>query len=155
MPYMHCLLLTRYSASLFDPELLEWLVREHHANPNARCKFDITPLSIAAQSASLPVIELLFQLGASVKYGQPLHYAVRSNRSNDIIEFLLRKGASPNSIMFEGDAASFHHFQAFGLGTPLHEAVHQGNERLVRLLLQNGAREDIVDTLGRRPGILQ
>jgi ankyrin repeat protein len=99
-------------------ELVRWLV-QHGANPNARCKFDITPLSLAATHASYEVIELLFELGASVKYGQPLTYAARHNRPDDIIELLLRKGALVNSLMFQNHDLSFHHFKSLGLGTAL------------------------------------
>ena len=58
--------LTNYSDALFDTELVRWLI-EHGADPNARCRYDITPLSVAAATASKEVIELLFELGASVR----------------------------------------------------------------------------------------
>jgi ankyrin repeat protein len=85
--------------ALFDPELVRWLV-EHGADPNARCRYDITPLSIAVGYALRDVILLLFELGASIQYGQALHCAVRASREDEIIELLLQKGASPNAIMF-------------------------------------------------------
>jgi len=47
----------------FQSRAVRWLV-EHGAKPNARCKFDITPLSIAATSGSYEVISLLFEFGA-------------------------------------------------------------------------------------------
>lgn len=138
------------SLALFDPELVQWLVA-HGANPNARYKFDITPLSMAGKSASKEVIELLFKLGASTEYGQPLHCAVEKDRPDEIIMLLLKKGAPINGIMYEEHEFSYHHWKDFGLGTPLHEAARVGNERLVRLLQKYGANPGIRDTLGELP----
>ncbi|KIW64199.1 hypothetical protein PV04_09152 [Phialophora macrospora] len=133
--------------ALFDAELVRWLI-EHGADPNARCRYDITPLSVAAGSASREVIELLFELGASVQYGQPLHCAVRANREDDIVELLLEKGASPNAVMFQDHPVSFCQFECLGLGTPLHEAARQKNDRLMQLLLKHGANPQIRNTFG-------
>ncbi|KAK5399153.1 hypothetical protein LTR06_011521, partial [Exophiala xenobiotica] len=136
--------------ALFDPELVQWLIA-HGANPNARGKFGITPLSMAAKSASKEVIELLFKLGASTEYGQPLHFAVEKDRPDDIIILLLEKGAPINGILYEGHKLSYHHWKDFGLGTPLHEAARVGNKRLVQLLQECGANPGIRDTLGELP----
>lgn len=94
---------------------------------------------------------MLFELGASVEYGHALHFAVRNNRPEEVIDVLLEKGASLNSILFERHGPSFYYYREFGLGTPLHEAVCNGHERLADLLRKKGARVDIVDTLGRLP----
>ncbi|OAL32672.1 hypothetical protein AYO20_07830 [Fonsecaea nubica] len=138
--------------TLFDPELVRWLV-EHGADPNAQCRYDITPLSIAAGSASREVIELLFELGASVRRGQPLHCAVRADREDDVVELLISKGASPNALMFHDHPVSVCQFECLGLGTPLHEAVRQRNDRLERLLLNHGANSQIRDSLGELPQV--
>lgn len=124
---------------------------ENGANPNARCRYDITPLSIVAMSAPLDVIELLFDRGASVRFGQPLHYAVRQQRPEAIIRLLIQKGADVNGIMFRGDAVSFNHWKDFCLGTPLHEAARTGNNALFKLLVQNGGDESIKDSGGNLP----
>ena len=50
-------------------------------------------LFIAAKSASKDVIGLLFKLGASTEYGQPLHFAVSNDRPNEIILLFFEKGA--------------------------------------------------------------
>ena len=142
--------LTLHRVAASDPELLTWLV-QHGADPNARCMFDITPLSIAVQRAPATTIRLLFNLGASVKHGQPLHYAVRHGQTNEVIELLLDRGASPNKLMFEDDDVSFYHFKCLGLGTPLHEASRRGDDRMVQLLLTHGADPSIADSLGSLP----
>ncbi|KIW77299.1 hypothetical protein Z517_09745 [Fonsecaea pedrosoi CBS 271.37] len=138
--------------ALFDPELVRWLV-EHGADPKAQCRYDITPLSIAAGSASREVVELLFELGAFVKHGRPLHCAVRADRGDDVVELLLRKSASPHALMFHDHPVSFYQFECLGLGTPLHEAVRQRNDRLVRLLLNHGENPQIRNSLGGLPQV--
>ena len=99
------------------------------------------------------MIELLLELGASVQYGQPLHYAVRANREDEIIELLLKNGASPNAIMFQDHPVSHCQFECLGLGTPLHEAASQSNDRLIKLLLKHGADPQIRNTLGELPQV--
>lgn len=131
-------------------ELTKWLLLQG-ADPNARCHFDITPLSIAAQTSSLEILRLLFNFGASVHFGQPLHYAVRSQRPNDIIKLFIDEGAPLNSLLFQNHEVSYYHFESLGLGTPLHEAAHQNNTRIIRLLLQNGADPGVRDSLGKLP----
>lgn len=131
---------------------MRWLVK-HGADPNARCTFDMTPLSIAAISAPKEIIELLFELGASVDFGQPLHYAVQQGRSDDVIALLLEKGSDINAIMFESHDLSYCQLSVLGLGTPLHEAARANNERLCRFLLMHGAKPGIRDTLGNLPKI--
>lgn len=141
----------KVSDALFDLELVQWLL-ERGANPNTRCKYDCTPLSITARCATREVLELLFKFGASTQYGQPLHHAIRANRENEIVELLMQRG-SPNIIEYEENAPSYNHFGFLTLGTPLHEAVKQDNKRLIRLLLSLGADPHIKDTAGNLPQI--
>ena len=142
--------LNRSRDAVDDLQLTEWML-SHGANPNASCYFDITPLSIAAEKASLQVLQCLVNHGALVQQGQALHYAIRSKREDLIVEYLIENGADVNSIMFQNHDRSFHHFKCFGLGTPLHEA--RGDERLIDLLLKNGADATIPDTKGKLPPI--
>jgi len=101
---------------------------------------------MAVARGTKQVIELFFELGASIERGQPLHHAVQANRENDIIELLLEKGASPNAIMFQDHPTSFYQFECIGLGTPLHDAIRQKNNRLIQLLLKHGADPMIRNT---------
>lgn len=134
--------------ALHDQELSKWLL-ERGADPNARCYYDFTPLTIAAGSASLELIELLFKHGASVEYGAPLHFAVRHQRPSDIIEFFLQKGASINALLFANHQRSWNHFtDALPLGTPLHEALQNRDKRTATLLMRHGADPRIRDNKG-------
>jgi ankyrin repeat protein len=66
-----------------------------------------------------------------------LHIAVL--RGDDkTVSILLKAGFDPNAL---GDMGS----------TPLHYAYDAPNEPIVKLLLDHGARTDIVDDLGDRP----
>jgi len=138
--------------AFFDSDLTKWLLQQG-ADLNARCHFDITPLSIAAQTAPLEILELLFEFGASVHVGQPLHYAVRFQRPNDVIKLFIDKGAPLNNVLFQNDKVSYYHFESLGLGTPLHEAAHQNNDRIIGVLLQNGADLNVRDSLGKLPAL--
>lgn len=126
---------------------------DHGALPNARCKFDMTPLSIAAIGATQEAIQYLFDAGASVNFGQPLHYAVRHGRSREILELFIHKGASVNAVMFQDDPVSYVQFQCLGIGTPLHEAARSQNKDLIEFLLAQGADPNIPDTRGMLPEV--
>jgi ankyrin repeat protein len=96
----------------------------------------------------------MFEHGASVEHGAPLHFATRHQRSNDIIEFFIHKGASINDLLFQNDKTSWNHYaEALPLGTPLHEAARNKDERIVKLLLQHGADPNIKDNFGQLPEI--
>lgn len=98
------------------------------------------------------MLKILFEHGASVKNGAPLHFAVRGERATEIIEFLIEKGASVNELLFQNDLTSWNHFvEALPLGTPLHEAARIKNKRIFELLLQYGADPKIKDNFGQLP----
>lgn len=130
-------------------DLVQWLI-EHDADPNKRYMYGPTPLSIAAQSASLEIVKLLLESGASVQHGYPLHSAIHNNREEDLVKLLLQNGASPNAIKWDGKPEAFYDILA-GVGTPLHVAYKVGNESVIQLLLDHGADPNIRDTKGRLP----
>jgi ankyrin repeat protein len=63
-----------------------------------------------------------------------LHMAV-AGQNVDVVRFLLEEKASPNSHNHAGQ-------------TPLHLAAQLGDELILAVLLENGARVDSVDTEG-------
>lgn len=115
------------------------------------CGLDITPLSIAVRDAHFDIIRILFDNGDSIEHGQLLHFAVKRNLPdrNKVFEYLLDKGASINSIMFENCAESYEQERYSGLGTPLHSAAKTGRLDMVELLLLKGADPLIKDSTGR------
>ncbi|KAK3635925.1 hypothetical protein LTR56_014463 [Elasticomyces elasticus] len=135
-----------------DPALVSWFLA-HSADPNARCVMDITPLSAAVESASLPTIQQLFDHGASVLRGQLMHYAVVRRLSDrlQIMEYLLSKhpSLSLSKVMYEDEPYCFESKKYFGLGTPLHDAAASGHLDAVQFLLAHGSDASVKDSLGR------
>ncbi|KAL4987985.1 ankyrin repeat-containing domain protein, partial [Aspergillus falconensis] len=71
----------------------------------------------------------------------PLHLAVLKHNET-IAEFLIDKGADLDSVLEVGDGER----QSYKSGrTPLHIAVEHGHLALTRLLLERGARDNMVD----------
>lgn len=133
-----------------DEHLTRWFL-DRDADPNARCDWDITPLSAAMRKASIFTIKLLLQRGGDIRKGQLIHFAVERETSDaiEVIEMLLDLGASLTSIQYENDAPSWLENMAFGMGTPLHLAAKRGSYEIVSYLLYRGAERTLKDSLGR------
>jgi ankyrin repeat protein len=88
-----------------------------------------TPLMFAARAGDLESAKLLVASGANVNdadaWGVSVVVLAAHSGFGDLVEFLLEKGADPNS-----SAAGF---------TALHEAIMRRDEGLVRTLLAHGA----------------
>lgn len=59
-------------------------------------------------------------------FSTPLHYAVRYDCSNEMIQSMICSGLNINATNYFGE-------------TPLHYAIYRNDSRIVRLLLENGA----------------
>ncbi|KAK3669540.1 hypothetical protein LTR78_010594 [Recurvomyces mirabilis] len=131
-------------------EMTRWLL-DHRANPNTRCDLDITPLSVAVQSASLTTIRLLLESGGDTRKGQPLHFAIERDQLDQlaIIDMLIACGAAIDARMFENDPASWLESRLLGAGTSLHKAAELGRTVTVAHLLREGADATVVDSIGR------
>ncbi len=144
------------------------LTLEHGADPNARLKSRIfgrhhdfsdfalgagtTPLMRAAKGHDIELMRLLIDAGADPKAtmddGGNLVFAMASARSarsdedaaaeSEALRFVLDTGADINGAGPKGQ-------------TPLHAAARAGNEKLVSLLVTNGARLDARDADGHTP----
>ena len=101
-----------------------------------------TPLHDAAAGGQVKKIKELIRKGASVdaqgKDGwTPLHAAASGNQLQAVIE-LCSHCKGPPVMAVCGDK-----------GTPLHQAVQNGNKELLSVLLDKGCRIDVVDSKGR------
>lgn len=138
----------RFSDAISDVEMTAWLL-DHGSDPNQLCFIDLTPLSLAVESAPISVISLMFSHGGDVKKGQLLYEAVeRQSDTIDVLKFLIEKGASLDSTVSE-DLPSWTLFHFMGLGTALHKAAELGKVDVVRYLISEGANQSAMDANGR------
>lgn len=142
-------LLTLCRRTFDDERLCNWFL-DRGADPNARCVLDLTPLSVAVQEASFVIIKLLFDKGESIEHGQLLHYAVSRNQPDhlEVLQFIPNKNSDANHVIYENCFQSYQLQEAFGIGTPLHEAAEMGKLNVMSALLANGADRAVKDPRG-------
>ncbi|KAI2787646.1 hypothetical protein POX_f08020 [Penicillium oxalicum] len=132
-----------------DKEMVAWLL-DHGADPNRQCVIDLTPLSLAIESAPVSVIQLMLNRGGDIRKGQLLHHAIERHSDNiTVLSLLLGKGADINSTMYEDHYPSRALFSFMGLGTPLHKAAELGKADVARYLVSKGANLHNKDGKGR------
>ncbi|KAJ6155150.1 hypothetical protein N7470_005716 [Penicillium chermesinum] len=135
--------------AISDEEMAAWLL-DHGADPNRQCVIDLTPLSLAVESAPISVIQLMLSRGGDTRKGQLLHHAIERHSDNiAVLSLVVEKGAAINSTMYEGHYPSRALFSFMNLGTPLHKAVELGKVDVVRYLVSKGANPSIQDAKGR------
>lgn len=126
---------------------------DHGADPDARCRMGMTPLSIAMQYAPFSIIRMLLVRTSAPQNGQLLHHAARrtSRDSGAVVDLVLQhcKQLNVNDIMYHNHAFSFEIRKCVGLGTALHEAAITGTSDRVRVLISRGADITIRDTRGQ------
>ncbi|KAL8902130.1 MAG: hypothetical protein Q9207_004862 [Kuettlingeria erythrocarpa] len=139
------------SHAVEDIDLVRWFLA-YGANPNARVPSWPSPLEVAARKASLEVIELMVQHGGRIHPSNVLPSAAMTSLPNrtDVLAYLLDHGISVNVLQFEYDQHIFnlHWMRAFG--TALHNAAENGNDELVKFLLERGADPSLKDSVGKR-----
>lgn len=127
---------------LDDVEYVRAAVKAHTLGVNQRIPAPVymegTPIiTIAARDASLRVMEYLIAAGADLNAHTPAgetalmlatFFYGRSSQHEQAVQMLVNAGAVLDNAP--------HHY------TPLAYAAYQGNERLVRFLLERGARVD-------------
>lgn len=129
--------------------MVAWLL-DHGADPNQQCVIDLTPLSLAVESAPISVIQLMLSHGGDARKGQLLHHAIERLSDNvAVLKLLIGKGAAINSTMYEDHYPSRALFCFMPLGTPLHKAAELGKVNVVHYLVSEGADLSISDAKGR------
>ena len=150
MTLMFCTdrLFTRSMAQ--SEELVRWFLN-HGSDPDSRCDWDITPLSVAVAKASLSTTRLMLSCGGDPRKGQLLHFAMGRTLLDQlaVIDTLISFGVSLDARMFENDPSSWLENHAFGMGTPLHKAAQLGNADAAAYLLWRGANCGMLDSAGR------
>ena len=112
------------------------------------------PVTTAAKSASLEIIQLLVSHGAELSKGDVIISAMCSPLADrePVLQYLLEQGAPTNELRFEwnpkvlGLKSHFRRVQG-----PLHMAVDQDKWWLVKKLVQFGASWDKEDSRGTTP----
>jgi ankyrin repeat protein len=127
-------------ACSFKAEAAFNVLIEHVQHIDRQNKARVTPLYLASQSGSLPMVQKLLQKGANVELqtedgSTALHIAATEW---DLAIELLRNGADPNVQTKMGN-------------TPLHFAAQDGRVRSVDALLRNGANPKLVRADGTTP----
>jgi ankyrin repeat protein len=114
------------------------------ADPNVRDEDERTPLHQAVLGNSVGLVGLLLESGARVdaqdRHGYtPLHFAAQEH-TPEIARILLGKGADPNARDEDGNSVLW---RAVSFAC--------GRDDIVRLLLENGARDDVPNHEGVTP----
>ena len=127
-----------------------WTLLSLGANPTLGLYAHVySPLATAVEyGASLEMVEMLLQAGATVRGSDALHVAAMKGRVDVLRRLLLADGVDVNEIGFEYCAEER---LAQAAGSALHFAVDGGSVEAVRLLLANGADRELKDVQGRAP----
>lgn len=115
-------------------------------NPNARNKLGETVMTFAAANADVPTVKILVENKADINErdangNQPLFAAAKKPR-DEIFEYLLDKGADPNST---GNAKNAKNQSV------LYVAVLREKTDFIKKLLEKGANPDLTDEAGSLP----
>lgn len=104
-----------------------------------------TPLLVAARDGHTAIVSLLLQAGADVNATEPTFGAVPLHKSvyNGHTESTAILAAWPGvNLDFQGATNGY---------TPLHDALWHGYEECARIVMDAGARRDLVGHDGKRP----
>jgi ankyrin repeat protein len=114
------------------------------ANPNVRDEELRTPLHQAVLGGSVGLVGLLIESGANVNAKDnhgftPLHFAAQEHEP-EIARILLGKGADANIRDEDGNSVLWRAV-----------ASARGRDDIIRLLVENGARDDLPNLAGTTP----
>jgi len=134
-----------------DPNLVIFLL-ENGAHLNAQNRYGRTALAEATFSFNAPMAKLLLDRGAdpnlSSHYDHPLLHKAIADGNRELFDLLLSYNITSVEILKTGGAVDQINW------TPLHHAVHVGDEVMVAKLLQRGANKSAVDSNNKTPAAL-
>src|SRR5436309_6143833 len=112
------------------------------ASLEARDRLGAMPLTFAARSGHLALVDLYVEKGAAIDArnlaGSTALYAAAENDRFAVVRRLIEKGANPK-LAGRGDV------------TPLAAAAFKGNDRVVEVLLASGVDPNATDKTGKTP----
>ncbi|XP_019849609.1 PREDICTED: ankyrin repeat and EF-hand domain-containing protein 1-like isoform X1 [Amphimedon queenslandica] len=122
-----------------DFDSIELALSETGMSPDARDKYNKTPLMIAAAHGRCDVAEYLITKGADVNaidnfMWTPLHHACHAGEEA-VVRLLLTSGANTDKQSFNG-------------GTPIMRAIESSQRSIVKLLLEKGAKLNLENSHG-------
>ena len=125
-----------WAAKNGNPEMTLLLIQAG-ADPNVKSKVGKTPMTVAAESGKVEVLEVLVENGGTIEAidqigGSPLLWAAGLSPSSDTLEYLIKVGGNVNLIDTNGM-------------TPLIWAAGIGQPSSVKTLIDNGADLEVVE----------
>lgn len=112
-----------------------------------------TPLDFLAQFAPVESVRRALDHGGRPQDCYALHAAAkgRAPRRLEVVKLLVDHGASVNILEYQNDPTNYERWKGSPLGTPLHYAARFCSADVVDYLLQVGANETLVDSVGNHP----
>ncbi|KAF2773950.1 hypothetical protein EJ03DRAFT_263737, partial [Teratosphaeria nubilosa] len=134
------------SVALHDISLTRWLL-ENGADPNAPnagCDIDYTPLSVAVNTSTIPIVELLLQHSQHSHNGHLVYHATQRADLDEAIKMikLLHDYNKPIDDVLYQDLKSYRLRAPFPRGTPLCYACEDDKVHIALTLLELGADPD-------------
>jgi ankyrin repeat protein len=126
---------------------------EKGANARHKNHFGRTPLMAAAGRGSAGIVELYLERGVDINAidsngWTALHMTSWARDPDAISKYLILHGAEVNPVFCKHDRQ---HDCCNGVTTPLHAAASSGQQALVRNLVSNGAKVNVLDQNGLTP----
>ncbi|MBA3954026.1 ankyrin repeat domain-containing protein [Candidatus Dependentiae bacterium] len=158
-----------YASKKGQTEVVELLLSQSGIEVDNEGENKTRPLHGACASGNVSVVKLLLDKGANIdsigciedfEEGDPmlspLHYAIIKNH-RDVVKLLLSKGVSLKPFKDQGiptedheDGEPLHFAAAKGNSEPLHFAAAKGNKAIVKLLLDAGAKTNLLGSINIR-----